>query len=174
MAVAVETVNDAGVKTGFRTRAGSGSQRVVGTDIAARGEPALWMLGGALALGISMILGFLLLILWNGALAFWPRPIEVVRLTNGNVFAGEPHRSESFRPPESAVRALPAPRAAAIAAADGFAKRTLYRTGNYDLYNEDFVWVPDYERAEVSRPADMMLFERLEWGPFIGDRKSVV
>ena len=50
-----------------------------GTDIAARGEPALWMLGGALALGILMILGFLVLVVWNGALAFWPKPISLLQ-----------------------------------------------------------------------------------------------
>ncbi len=167
-------MNDAGVKTRLRMEAGSRARRVAGTDIAARGEPALWMLGGALALGILMILGFLLLVVWNGALTFWPRPIEVVRLANGEAIAGEPRRSESFPPQEGQLAGLPAERRAAIAAAGGFAERTLYRIGNYDLYNEDFAWLPDYDRAEVSRPADMMLFERLEWGPFIGTIQAVV
>src|SRR5436309_13494266 len=123
-------MNDIGAKAQVRTAAGQETQRLVGADIAARGEPALWMLGGTLALGILMILGFLLLIVWNGALAFWPQPIEMVQLTDGKVIAGEPRRTESFRPSDSAVRTLSAAQQAAILAAGGLAQRTLYRTGN--------------------------------------------
>ena len=59
------------------------------TAISARGEPWLWLIGGALALGVSMILSLLALILWNGAAAFWPKPIEVLTLTDGKRLAGE-------------------------------------------------------------------------------------
>ncbi len=169
-----ETVNEARLQTRTRRAAGVGTQRVPGSDIAARGEPAMWMLGGALALGILMILGFLVLVVWNGALAFWPQPIEVVRLADGEVIAGEPRRSESFRPPQAVVADLPALSRAEIEASGGLAERTLYRTGNYDLYNEDFVWVPAYRLTEVSRPADMVMVERLEWGPFIGRLQSLI
>jgi phosphate transport system permease protein len=166
--MAVETLHRAEIGGEAGERAGAGVARTPGTDIAARGEPALWMLGGALALGILMILGFLALVLWNGALAFWPMPIDLVQLSDGSVIAGEPRRSESFRPQESQIAALPAQAQAAIAEAGGYAERTLYRTGNYDLYNEDFRWVHSFERQAVSGPADLMLVERLEWGPFIG------
>jgi phosphate transport system permease protein len=172
--VVAEIMNDIGAKAQVRTAAGQEIQRLVGADIAARGEPALWMLGGTLALGILMILGFLLLIVWNGALAFWPQPIEMVQLTDGKVIAGEPRRTESFRPSDSAVRTLSAAQQAAILAAGGLAQRTLYRTGNFDLYSEDFVWVPHYERVAISLPRDMMFFERLEWGPFIGRIQGLV
>ncbi|HXV22827.1 MAG TPA: phosphate ABC transporter permease PstA [Alphaproteobacteria bacterium] len=172
--MSVETVNEARPRTRTRNAVEIGMRRVPGTDIAARGEPALWMLGGALALGILMILGFLLLVVWNGALAFWPQPIEMVRLTNDDIIAGEPRRSESFRPTQGAITDLPAASRAQIEASGGLAERTLYRTGNYDLYGEDFVWIPAYQRAEVSRPVDMVLIERLEWGPFIGRVQSLI
>jgi phosphate transport system permease protein len=133
-----EAMNDVGAKVRVRSAAGYETRRVAGTDIAARGEPALWMLGGTLALGVLMIAGFLLLIVWNGALAFWPRPIEVMQLSNGKIIAGEPRRTESFRPSETVVSSLSQEQQAAIHASGGFAERTLYRTGNYDLYNEDF------------------------------------
>jgi phosphate transport system permease protein len=167
--MAVEVIQRAQIGAEAREeRAGAGLARTPGTDIAARGEPALWMLGGALALGILMILGFLVLVVWNGALAFWPKPIELVQLSDGSAIAGEPRRSETFRPQESQLAALPAAAQAAVAAAGGLAERTLYRVGNYDLYNEDFRWVASFERHAVSRPSDLMLIERLEWGPFIG------
>jgi phosphate transport system permease protein len=171
--MAVEVIQRAEIVGEARKRADASIVRTPGTDIAARGEPALWMLGGALALGILMILGFLLLVWWNGALALWPKPIELVQLRDGSVLAGEPRRTESFRPQESLIAALPAETQAAIAEAGGFAERTLYRIGNYDLYNEDFRWVPAFEVRSVSRPADLMLIERLEWGPFIGRVQGV-
>ena len=169
-----EAMNDVPAKARVRSAAEYQIRRVPGTDISARGEPALWILGGTLALGILMILGFLLLVIWNGALALWPRPLEIVQLTNGKVIAGEPRRTESFRPSETALSTLTQAQNAAIQAAGGLAQRTLYHTGNYDLYNEDFIWVPHYERAGVSLPRDIMLFERLEWGPFIGRIQGLV
>ena len=60
-----------------------------------------------------------------------------------------------------------------VADRDGFARRTLYRTGNFNLYSEDFRWVADYEITGTSTPGDMFFVERTEWGPFIGSIKSV-
>jgi phosphate transport system permease protein len=137
-------------------------------DLRAEGEPWTWVLGGALALGIVMILGLLVLVFWNGAVTFWPRPIEVVTLADGSRIAGEPTRTQAFRPEPQVLEALPPERRAEIEANDGFAARTLYRTGNYDLYGDDFRWVPDFERRSVERPREMVLLERLEWGVFVG------
>jgi phosphate transport system permease protein len=143
------------------------------TDLSARGEPFLWMLGGALALGIVMIVGFLLMVLWNGIVTFWPSPVHVVTLADGKIMAGEPSRSEEYKPSADVLRALPEATQRRIARNAGFAERTLYRTGNYDLYNEDTRWVPAFEAAKTDTPRDMYFVERLEWGPFIGRIKSV-
>jgi phosphate transport system permease protein len=143
------------------------------TDLNARGEPFLWMLGGALALGIVMISGFLLMVLWNGVITFWPSPIHVVTLSDGKVMAGEPSRTEEYKPGAEALRALPEAVQRRIAGNTGFAERTLYRIGNYDIYNEDTRWVPAFEAAKIETPRDMYYVERLEWGPFIGRIRSV-
>jgi phosphate transport system permease protein len=45
---------------------------------------------------------------------------------------------------------------------------TLYRTGNFDLYNEDFLWVSEFKVRERSEPKTILFIERVEWGPFIG------
>jgi len=66
-------------------------------DLSAVGEPALWGFGGALALGIILICGFLLAIFWNGITTFWPKPIEVVTLKSGQMVAGEPSRRSRRR-----------------------------------------------------------------------------
>lgn len=143
-------------------------------DLSAVGEPALWGFGGALALGLILICGFLLMIFWNGITTFWPKPIEVVTLTNGNTVAGEPSRRNLYRPEAAVLQRLPDPVRQQIAADDGYAERTLYRVGNYDLYNEDFRWVNDFEVQKVERPKDFYFFERQEWGAFVGRIRTVV
>jgi phosphate transport system permease protein len=137
-------------------------------DLRAHGEPFRWAMGGALALGICLILGFLLLVFWNGITTFWPGPIAVVELADGSKLAGEPTRSESFEPRAEQLAAAPPDWRARVASRGGFVGRTLYRTGNYDLYHEDFRWVAEYEVASLSHPPDLLFVERLEWGPFIG------
>jgi phosphate transport system permease protein len=142
-------------------------------DLSAVGEPILWAMGGALALGIILIAGFLAMIFWNGIVTFWPKPIEIVRLHDGTVVAGEPSRFDAFRVGPDLLAKTPPAQREQIAANDGYANRTLFRIGNYDIYNEDFRWVSDFEVASVERPRDFFLFERQEWGGFVGRIKSI-
>ena len=142
-------------------------------DLRAHGEPFRWAMGGALALGILLILGFLLLVFWNGITTFWPGSIAIVELADGSKLAGEPTRSESFEPRAEQLAELSPEWQERIAAHGGIAWRTLYRTGNYDLYNEDFRWVPEYEVASIIQPPDFLFVERLEWGPFLGRMAGV-
>ena len=145
--------------------------RVIAT--AARGEPALFLLGGALAFGIVMILGFLLLVFWNGIVTFWPSPIHVATLADGSVVAGEQRRTEPYRVAPAQLAQLPPDVQRRIRAEGGYADRTLYRTGNFDLYNDDYKWVSEFEVAKTETPPGLYFIERLEWGPFIGRIKSV-
>ena len=161
---------------GGRTAAAKGSPRIglrTGLDFKARGEPLVWIMGGALALGVLMIAGFLALVLWNGVVTFYPGPVEVVTLKSGGRLAGEPFRSERFRPSPEQMKGLDAASRRAVREAGGFAGRTLYRIGNFDLYNEDFKWAADYEVAGVEAPLDVFFVERREWGPFIGFVKAL-
>jgi len=141
--------------------------RAQSTNLSAAGEPFLWGMGGALTFGLLMILGFLTLVLWNGVATFFPKPIAVVTLTSGTVVAGEPTRSERFHVGADKLKTLDAEALHRIGHG-GFASRTLYRTGNFDLYNDDYRWVEDYLVARVEHPRDMFFVERLEWGAFIG------
>ena len=142
--------------------------RKYSADLSAVGEPWLWGLGGALAIGIILVAGFLTMIFWNGVSTFWPKLIEVVTLTDGTVVAGEPTRSGVYRVGVNLRETLSPEALEMIDANDGFAHRVLYRSANFDLYGDDFRWVSDYEVAEVERPADFYLLERQEWGPFVG------
>ena len=166
-----EAVQDAiGTGSGSKPRA----VRRFTADVSAVGEPWLWALGCALALGVILIVGFMLMIFWNGVATFWPSRIDVVTLLDRKLVAGEPTRSEKYRPgPEILNKLSPAQRAE-IERNDGYALRTLYRIGNYEIYNEDFRWVSDFETAGVARPKDFFFFERQEWGPFVGAIDRVI
>ncbi|MCY4383769.1 MAG: phosphate ABC transporter permease PstA [Nitrospinae bacterium] len=142
-------------------------------DFKARGEPFVWIMGGALALGVLMIIGFLALVLWNGIVTFYPGPVEVVTLKNGQRIAGEPFRSESFRPSPEQMKRLDPETRRIIREADGFAHRTLYRIGNFDVYNEDFKWAVAHQVAKTETPPGIFFIERREWGPFIGFIKTL-
>ncbi|TVQ06221.1 MAG: phosphate ABC transporter permease PstA [Roseinatronobacter sp.] len=134
-------------------------------DLSATGEPALWGFGGALALGIILIAGFLMMVLYNGATTFWPKPIAQVELTDGTVIAGVERRGTIFRPD---MPRLAEDVRAEVEANDGFAYRTLYQTANFDLYGDDFQWVADFETQNVTQPEDFYYFERQTWGVFVG------
>jgi len=84
-----------------------------------------------------------------------------------------PHLVGGHRLGAEQLKDLPAEIRTRIAAASGFASRTLYRTGNYDIYNEDFRWVSDFQVAKTEAPRDIFFFERLEWGAFVGRITSV-
>lgn len=142
-------------------------------DFKARGEPFVWGLGGALVIGILMIVGFIALILYNGVPTFYPEPIEVVKLRDGSMIAGEQTRAERFRPGPEFLAKLDDATRQRIAADNGFVKRILLKTGNFDLYNEDYKWVSDYEIADVAEPKDFFMVERMEWGPFMGTLASL-
>ena len=142
-------------------------------DFKARGEPFLWILGGTLVIGLIMITGFVTLILYNGLLTFYPNRIEVVNLSDGSTMAGELVRSERYKPEADKIATLPELAKKELKANNGFLKRYLYKTGNFDLYNEDYRWVPAYEIDNVSEPQDMVYVERMEWGPFIGRVSSL-
>ena len=143
------------------------------TALGALGEPFQWLLAGSLALGMTMIVGFLLLVLWNGASALWPKPIHLVTFADGTRIAGEPTRSEEFRVGAERLATLDEAARRRVRDLSGNAWRTLYRTGNFDFYNDDFRWAADFEVAQVEAPNDLYFVERLEWGSFVGRIASV-
>jgi len=142
--------------------------RILSADLSAVGEPALWAFGGALALGIILIAAFLAMVAWNGFTTFWPKPIAQVELRSGELLAGEPTRFNRYRPGENVLAQLDDEQRAFIEGNLGFADRTLYKTANFDLYGDDFRWVADFEVAQVTYPPEFHLFERQQWGTFVG------
>lgn len=155
------------------TRATS-SRRSYESSLSARGEPFLWGLGGALAFGVLLVIGFLVLVAWNGVTTFWPRPVEVITLLSGDKVAGEPTRREAFKVGPEKMGGLSDAAKAKVTADDGIAHRVLLRTGNYDLYNDDYRWIEDYKIETVETPPGFFFIERQEWGAFVGRIKALV
>ncbi len=52
-------------------------------------------------------------------------------------------------------------------------ERRLLRTGNYELTNEHFTWISQFEVAAEEQPDWALVFERLSWGRFYGIPKAL-
>jgi ABC-type phosphate transport system permease subunit/ABC-type phosphate transport system auxiliary subunit len=154
----------------------------------------VWLTGSALVLCVLMIAALLGVVLFEGARAFWPKPIEKITLKDGTVLLGMPIRTEAYDPPPEeramidALRADLAGRAggvvqggsgeeaAAIAVLDehGRPLRRLYQTGNREFRGQPFQWVPIHSVAKIERPAGAVLLERMAWGPWLGEPRGVL
>ena len=121
-----------------------GALKVRSTPLSARGEPMIWLTGGALVVCLVMIIGLVGMIIVQGSTTFWPRPVERVTLHSGEVFLGV----------RTAEEAEPA--------------RTLFRTGNRDIGREPFRWVSESDIASVETPPGAVMVEREAWSVWFG------
>ncbi len=131
------------------------------TNLAARGEPMVWLTGGCIATAVIMIVGLLGFITLRGFTTFWPERLERVELANGTIVLGEYSREDVDR----------------RTGADGqptALRRVLYKTGNYDITGEDFTWVNDSEVVERSYPEWGLVVERQAWGNAYGILEAVI
>ncbi|MCU0724212.1 MAG: phosphate ABC transporter permease PstA [Planctomycetes bacterium] len=110
----------------------------------------VWLNGGALAIGLFMVVGLLLLVLLQGLSTFWPGPVPEIR-TATKVFLGEISRTEDFTPP-----------------GEPETRRRMLRTGNFELSGTHFDWISDPDIVSESEPEWAVVIERLEWGRFYG------
>jgi phosphate transport system permease protein len=122
-----------------------------------RGDPFVWMTGGALACAVVMILGMLTLIIASGLGSMWPKDLARFQMKDGTVVVGQVERSE----------AIPG----YVSAAGG--QRILVRIGNRDLHGLDFKWFDQSAIESTEHPRDLVVVERREWGPFYGTVESV-
>ena len=124
------------------------------------GEPFVWITGSGLAAAVLMVAGLLFLVLRNGLGFFWPADVFRYTLEDGRVVAG----------PVAAREKVPDP-----GAAPGTPSRwrIKLKQGNRDVTGEDFVWIDEAAIRSTDRPADVIAFERREWGSFYGWVKEV-
>ncbi|MBX9737218.1 MAG: ABC transporter permease subunit [Phycisphaerales bacterium] len=158
------------------------SGRTRATPLHARGEPMVWLTGAALVLCVVMIITLLSLVLYNGGAAFWPRPIERVTYTTPD---GATKAAMGIRMTEEAYDASATERAAVAALkasgklpegavnAKGDLLRRLYRIGNREVGGQSFVWLPVYQIGSSATPAEAVMLERREWGPWFGTPSGI-
>jgi len=147
-----------------------------GVSLLAQGEPMVWLTGGAFVLAVCMIMAFLALVLVAGGSTFWTIPVERVRLADGTEVVGEVARSESYFLTRALLERLSGQAATNAQRLLGdreqvAVQRHMYRVGNYELTQEHYVWVADYELASDAPPEFdpwMIALERVEWGRFFG------
>jgi len=152
------------------TDAASRRRRGVRSSIFSRGEGLIWFTGGAQGFGLMMILGLMVLIVWQGMVAFWPLEIERHRMRDGSTLMGERTREETFVPDETTWIVMDEEEQALARRhlEDGTLPRFLVRTGNYDLTNTHFTWVRQWDSVEVDHPEWAITVEREKWGRFYG------
>ena len=117
------------------------------------GRAMTWLTGGTLALNLLLVAGLLGVLFWNGAGAFWPRPVVDLTLQDGTKVMGEVHDRETI--PQEDARAIPA-------------SRLKLKVGNRDLGGAEFQWVDESQIASRAYPKNAIVLERTEWGTFYG------
>lgn len=132
----------------------------------ASGTPWVWLNAAAVSVSLLLVVGLLLLIGVKGAAHFWPLPVQkiVYQQTDGRqVTLGGQFREEeqitARRLRESGVK---------LELEGDFVRRYLLKVGNRDLGGEDFRWILEPSIISSSQPHSIIVFEREEWGVFIG------
>jgi phosphate transport system permease protein len=120
------------------------------------GEPKVWLCALGLTLGMLMVGGLLVLILFQGLVVFWPR--EVLQLTlktpdgRTEIVAGEVRKVQQRRDP---------------AKEGGLIEEWLLFIGNKDATGNAFRYLDVNSIAEQSRPPGLIVAERMEYGDSI-------
>jgi len=132
----------------------------------ADGTPWVWLNAAAVGACILLVVGLLLLIGVRGMGHFWPLAVQeiVYQQTDGSevVIAGQIREEEKVtagRLRESGLK---------VAEDTEFVTRYLLKTGNRDILGQDFRWILEPSITSIGKPRSMVVFEREEWGVFIG------
>jgi phosphate transport system permease protein len=111
-----------------------------------KGEPYVWLAGGAAALFLLFITGMLGLILAKGMGTFWPLDLHQISVEDGRVLVGQIVVKESKKQNPSLQ----------------------LKVGNRDIVPADFVWIKESEITAKSIAESYWMVERLEYGNFFG------
>ena len=95
----------------------------------------IWLTGGALAVAVMMIVGLLVLVVYQGLQTFWPEPVEAIVTDDGNVYLGEIAGEQSYRAQHRAGRLLSPDGGRSRAPADRGRRRMRSRRQNLRIEN---------------------------------------
>ena len=130
------------------------------------GTPWIWLNAGAVAIALVAVFGLMFLIVVRGMSHFWPADVQAFNYQNEQnklTVIAEIIESES----------VPADTVLDIKVKEGNVTRYLVKTGNRDILGSDFRWLYDIDLESRTRPENLMVLERIEWGNFYGYLNSV-
>jgi len=132
----------------------------------ADGTPWVWLNAAAVSASILLVVGLLLLIGVRGMAHFWPLAVQkiVYQQVDGSelILAGQIREKEKVTAKRLRESGLE------VAQGSEFVTRYLLKTGNRDILGQDFRWILEPSIKSVNKPLSMVVFEREEWGVFIG------
>ncbi|MDP1579971.1 MAG: phosphate ABC transporter permease PstA [Candidatus Didemnitutus sp.] len=137
---------------------------ILSRDIKPAGEGWVWITSMGLTVGLTMIVFLLGMILYNGLEVFWPKPVVRLELKAGSsagLNSAPAFGGEIIKTQEKAVQAL-----AADPAKAGLTPQREYQlfVGNKDIYGFGYKFIDNAEIAAETRPTDIVVAERLEYG----------
>lgn len=146
-----------------------------GQSLLSQGEPMVWLSGGMFAIACSMIVSLLVFILFQGLATHWQRSFALFSLNEGGFVAGELQNVQPYTISRQSIGELsPVSKSnaeALLAGREQAVSSQLYiRTGNYDVGNRHFAFVPEIAMASTQSylPNDVWMMERREWGVLYG------
>lgn len=132
----------------------------------ADGTPWVWLNAAAVSASILLVVGLLMLIGVRGMGHFWPLPVQkfVYQQQDGSqkIIAGQIRETETVTAKRLWESGLE------VAEGSEFVTRFLLKTANRDISGQDFLWILEPSIESSSKPHSMVVFEREEWGAFIG------
>ena len=134
------------------------------------GTPWIWLNAGAVTISVIMVVGLLVLIAVRGLGHFWPKTVyEIEYLNNDETVQviGERVETEEVlkqRILESGIK---------VESDDELIKRSLIKVGNRDSLGVDFMLTVTPNEKKVTKPEDVLVLERTQWGNFYGFLKEI-
>jgi len=132
----------------------------------ADGTPWVWLNAAAVSASILLVAGLLILIGVRGMAHFWP--LEVQKIVYQQVDGSELILAGQIREEEKVTASRLRESGLEVAQGSEFVTRYLLKTGNRDLMGQDFRWILEPSIISTGKPQSMVVFEREEWGVFIG------
>ena len=132
----------------------------------ADGTPWVWLNAAAVSASILLVAGLLILIGVRGMGHFWP--LEVQRIVYQQVNGSELILAGQIREEEIVTASRLRESGLEVAEGSEFVTRYLLKTGNRDVIGQDFRWILEPSIISKGKPQSMVVFEREEWGVFIG------
>ena len=134
------------------------------------GTPWIWLNAGAVTISVIMVVGLLVLIAVRGLGHFWPKTVYEFEYLNNDEkvqIIGERVETEEVlkqRILESGIK---------VESDSNTVKRSLIKVGNRESLGVDFMLTIAPNELKVSKPKDVLVLERTQWGNFYGFLKEI-